>query len=384
MKKIIYLFAIVLGFFFTGCNPLEDTYEELNIEAPAIVGDVTLTLSDDDYDDLEKTYGNFNSSEEAKDLISGLLSSKYPALGEGSLAFVTYKIYSPRDTEDFVIRYTVTTEDYDANPDTAQFDNFDDESQIYDFLNSKYPTPNDGDLVSLTYKFYDGTAKTLNNGFFYTNGNWEFIQGFSDEEYATMGESYPNFSSEDEAEVKIPIFLKEKFKYEPKEAGDVEAIMYKLYTTDEYDLDEDGSTEDNTTVSFISYFLFDGSSWSAISNEINETTQFANDGSTWVPDNSIKYTLTSADYALVAESLSDKYPAPVASVSSYSNFDRRPGNNAEWTDTMLAEAFTLVLNKFDPTAAEGQKYVVTFEIYNGSNGTEDITVIKSGDIYILQ
>tara|TARA_R110002050_G_scaffold110892_1_gene223519 strand:+ start:2567 stop:3721 length:1155 start_codon:yes stop_codon:yes gene_type:complete len=384
MKNITYLYAIVVSFLFVGCNPLEDTYSELNLESPSVKGDVTLTLSDDDYADLDKNYGNFNSSDEAKELIPEFLKSKYPALGAGSLAFVTFNIYNPKDTEDFLYRYSVTTEDYDANPDTAQYDNFDDEGQVYDFLNTKYPTPNDGDLVSLTYKFYDGSAKTLNNGFFYTNGNWEFIQGFTDEEYATMGESYPNFSSEDEAEVKIPIFLEEKFKYETKVAGDLEAIMYKLYATDIYDVDGDGRVDDNTTVSLISYFIYDGSSWSAYNNEITETIQFANDGSLWVPDNTIKYTLASADYVLISETLASKYETPASSAGNYSNFDRRPGNAAEWTDAMLAEAFTVILNQINPSAAEGQKYVVTFDIYNGSNGTEDLALIKVGDAYVLQ
>ena len=37
--------------------------------------------------------------------------------------------------------------------------------------------------------------------------------GFTAEEYATMGEGYSNFSSEDEALAKIPVFLLEKFRY---------------------------------------------------------------------------------------------------------------------------------------------------------------------------
>ena len=290
---------------------------------------------------------------------------------------VTYKVYAPKSSHKKLFRYTVTTEDYDANPDTAEFDNFDDVAQIYTFLDAKYPTPADRDLVSLTYKFYDGTAKTLNNGFFYTNGAWEMIQGFTDAEYTLMGEGFPNFSSADEAATKIPIYLKDKFKYEPKEAGDIESIMYKLYSTDVDDVDGDGRVDDNTTVSFIGYYIYDGSSWSKYNNEIFETLQFGFDGTTWIPDNTIKYTLAREDYTFIGDALASKYSGPAASASNYGNFDRRVGNAAEWTDAMLVEGMGILLDDKAPNAEEGQKYIMTFDIYNGAAGTESLGVIKT-------
>ncbi len=382
MKKAIFCLAII-GSFLTSCDPLEDINDTLDAQETSIVGDNTYTLSDDDYDTLEKSFGNFNSTDEAKELIPELLSSLFPVWGSGSSSLVTYNVYSPLETEDFLYRYTVTDDDYDNNPETAQYNNFDDEDQIYTFLDTKYTAPEEGDLVSLTYEFFNGSTNTLNNGFFYTNGNWEFIQGFTDDEYTAMGEGFPNFSSEDEAETKIPIFLEDKFKFESKEAGDVEAIMYKLYTTDEYDLDGDGSTEDNTTVSFISYFIYDGSSWSARSSEIQETLQFGHDGESWVPDNTIKYTLGSADYAFIGNALSSQYPSPTASAINYSNFDRRSGNSAEWTDEMLLEAFNLLLDNIDPDAEEAQKYLISFDIYNGSNAIESLSVIKTEGVWVF-
>ena len=67
-----------------------------------------------------------------------------------------------------------------------------------------------------------------------------------------MGESYP-FSSEEEAEEKIPTYLKEKYFFKNRSVGDIEN-MYKLYTTDVDDLDGDGSTDDRTTYSYVMYF----------------------------------------------------------------------------------------------------------------------------------
>jgi len=61
MKKIFYLF-VSLVFMFTSCNPLEDLDAELaeSTKLNGIVGDVSRTLSDEDYEILELSYGNFS------------------------------------------------------------------------------------------------------------------------------------------------------------------------------------------------------------------------------------------------------------------------------------------------------------------------------------
>ena len=368
MKKIIYCLAF-LGAIFTGCNPNEDIYNDIDAQENVISGDVDYTLTDEDYDELEKSFGNFNSEDEAKTLIPSLLADKYPVWGSGSSANVTFDLYSPKKEEKSIIRYTVTTEDYDSNPETERFNNFDDVDQIYDLLNVKYPSPSDRALVSLTYKYYDGSTNTLNNGFLYINDGWEFISGFTGDEYEIMGEGFSNFSSEDEAIAKIPTFLKDKFKFDPKAAGDIVATMYKLYTTDVDDLDEDGRTDDSTAYSYVKYFLFDGASWSEYNDVISSTIQFGHDGTTWVPDNTIKYTLTDADYELVDNGF-------------YSNFDVRGGKDEELIEVRVGKINTILLNNF-PGDEEGQKYAVSYNVYNGTNAVYTTSVIKSGGEYIL-
>ena len=64
--------------------------------------------------------------------------------------------------------------------------------------------------------------------------------------------------------------------------------------------------------------------------------------------------------------------------------DRRAGNAAEWTDPMVLEAVAVVLDIIDPSAADEQKYVVTIEVYNGSNTTEDFAVIKMSGEWVYQ
>jgi hypothetical protein len=358
MKKLTYLFMAMGAYLFTACNPMDDIYTAIDAQQEIITGEVAFTLTDDDYDFLSLNYGNFNSVDDAKTMIPSLLTDKYPVWGEGSLATVTFNVYAPKKTEKSLEIYTVTTADYDAYPDTSQYNNFDDMSQIYRLLNDKYPTPADRMLVSLTYKFYNGSVSTLNNGFLYLNGDWEFIQGFTNDEYSAMGENYPNFSSEDEAFSKIPIFLADKFKYETKNAGDIEAIMYKLYVGG-------GVTE-----SYVAYFIYDGTSWSKYTNEVQETVKFGHDGNTWVPDNTIKYTLTSADYELVGN-------------GRYSNFDVRAGKAEETVEARLAKINTILLNNF-PGMAEGQKFIVFYNVYSGTAEVWSMKVILSGGVYVLQ
>lgn len=370
MKKFFYLAILSVLTIFTGCDPMEDVYNELEFSEDFVVAEAEITLSEDDYEAIGQSYPNFNSVDEAKELIPGFLSDQYPAWGDGSAAYVTFDIYQPKQYEDSLIIYEVTTEDYDSNPETSQYDNFDDEDQIYALLNAKYPDIEDNTLVSLTYLFYDGSVNELNNGFFYTGGEWVFIQGFTEDEYNDMGESFPNFSSEDEAYAKIPVYLKELFKYQEMEAGDFQPIMYKLYVS-------------GTTESYIAYFIYNGTEWEVYENVVTQTLQFGHDGTKWVPDNTIRYTFTSQDFATVSTALAATYPNPASSAGNYGNFDRRTGNAAYWSTEMILEAVSIVLDDIDPSAEEGQQYVVSYAIYNGSAGTEEISVIKSGGVWVL-
>lgn len=373
---------MILGIAITGCNPLDDIYNDIDAQESVVSGDVELTLTDEDYDDLEKSFGNFDSEDEAKSLIPGLLTDKYPVWGEGSSALVTFDLYAPKREERSIIRYTVSNDDYDALG--HGFGNFDSDADIQEFLEWKYPTPEDRVLVSLTYDYYNGSTNELNNGFLFIEGAWETILGFTDDEYEVMGEGFPNFSSEDEAITKIPVFLKDKFKFDPKVAGDIVSTMYKLYTTDVDDLDEDGRTDDSTTYSFVKYFLFDGADWSEYNDVISSTIQFGHDGSTWVPDNTIKYTFTGDDVAFISDAFITIYEGPADNVGFFGSFDRRSSSSNYWTDDMLLEAFNALLDNINPSAEDGQKYVLTYVIYNGSTTNETKSVIKEGGVWVYQ
>lgn len=368
MKKIVYLLMAFTLVFTTACDPMEDVYDEIGDIEKVITGDVAFELSDDDYEFLEQGYGNFSSVDDAKELIPNLLEDKYPVWGAGSLAAVTFKLYNPKKTEKSLVVYKVSSSDYaDLGFTYGNFSSFE---QIVTFLDWKYPNPADRVLVALTYKYYNGSVNTVKNGFIYVSGEWQFLQGFTKDEYGEMGENYDNFTSKTVAEKRIPIYLKDYLKYETVETGDIQPIMYNIYQTDYDDIDEDGKTDDKATYSYAFYCIFDGNAWVEYENIINQTIQFGNDGSVWVPDNTINYTLTAADYELVGN-------------GRYGNFDVRAGKAEETVEVRLEKINTILLNNF-PAAEEGQKYSVDYNVYSGAAEVWNMKVILSGGAYVLQ
>ena len=189
---------------------------------------------------------------------------------------------------------------------------------------------------------------------------------FTSEEYSEMGQSYPNFSDEDEAMYKIGIFLGNEFPY--AEEGDMVAVAYDFY-------DGGVSTE-------YAKFQFRNGAFTNIPSVIEQTLSFGNNGAEWVPDNTIKYTLSGDDYALISSELADEYPGPTDSMSNYNNFEKR-GNSSSWDDAMILEAMNILLDEIAPAAEEGQKYLLTYAVYNGTNTTEDIYLIKTDGEWVL-
>jgi len=362
MKKFIYLLMALGLVITTACDPMEDIYADLDAQQEIITGEIEFTLSDEDYDELELSYGNFSNIDDAKAMIPGLLTDKYPVWGEGSLATVTFKWYNKVNTYSQNV-YSLSDDEHNAITGKT-YGNFDKSYHITNYLEATYPDAEEGDFYSLKYRFYAGGESTLTDGFYLKDGEWNRVTGFTVEQYKAMGESYPNFSSHDEAAIKIPIALVDKYKFETKEAGAIVEAMYELYK---------GS---GVTKSYTSNFIFNGNSWSKYNNVANETIKFGHDGNVWVPDNTIKYTFTTADY----DSLGTEYGNP----GYYDNFDVREGkeNYASPAD-ILADINTVLLNNF-PGMAEGQKFNVSYNVYSGANEVWEMKVILTGGVYVLQ
>ncbi len=367
MKKLFYLLFMFIGLVLTSCEPMEDIHDEIDAEIEGrIAGSVDpYTLTEDDYKEiLDLGFANFGSVEEAKELVPVVLNEVFPSFGEGSSVEVLFDIYAPKRDEKDLIVYEAASEDY-VTYGNNKYPNFDRMSEVFELVEDKFGDVANRTLVSLTYDFYDGSVETRNDGFLLVDGDWIYVSGFTEDEYNAMGESYPNFSNEDEAEAKIPVFLTEKFKYEPEEEGTIVPVMYKLYTDDIYDLDEDEDTDENKTYSFVKYFIFNGTNWVVYNDLVTESLKFGHDGTNWVPDSTIVYTLTQEDYASVGN-------------GQYGNFDYWNGDDIAAAHSKI---ITILEAKF-PDAEVGQKFLITYKGYNGStnNYTQRFVVNDSGEI----
>ncbi|WP_158974724.1 hypothetical protein [Cellulophaga sp. L1A9] len=331
---------------------------------------------------------------------------------------VQYNGYSFLELEDVTVdvadalgtEYTFTGDDYDTvgtelastYPEPAasvgSYSNFErrtdndaywSDDMILEAVNLVLPASTEGDIYVVTYDIYNGSAVTETITLEYSsgvyiysdivseestaeieaivaknNGEWEFPYLVTESDYELLDLSYGNFDSS--SIYKLEIFLKSLLPY--AQSGDTVSVQYEYY---------DGSTNEKYSIA-----NFDGTNWS-IPEDVEATTfQYGFEDGEWLPDNTIVYTLLSADYTLIADAFSDVYPDATGSVANYSNFDRRVGNAAEWTDEMLVEAFNVLLDSIDPSAEEGQKYDVVFVIYNGSTTAETFSLIKTGGVWV--
>jgi hypothetical protein len=418
---------------------LELTYSTLADEESYMVSDADFALIEEElggdypqpassaaqYGNFERREGNdaYWSNEMILEAINIVLSENIDGV-EGQKYNVSYDIYNgSAGTESMTVQfngnayisvggtaYELNNDDYDligaelgeayAGPagNAAQFNSFTIDESSDNFwsmdmlleaftvvLMENYPDAVVGDKFELTYDVYNGSGVSTQvlavvkvdgtyevdgeaavstieatNVFVYTNGSWDMPLTLEAEDYTEMGQTYPNFDDEDEAIYKLAIFLESQFPY--AQEGDFVALAYNFY-------------EGETTTEYANFVFQDGE-FNYMPSVKQKSLQFGNNGTEWIPDNTIRYSLSGSDYATIASALEDEYSSPVESMGNYSNFDRREGNSAYWSDEMLLEAMQALLSEIAPNAEVGQKYVMTFDIYNGTNTTESLSLIK--------
>jgi len=388
------------------------------------------TLTDDDYDLVGNgRFDNFDirAGRDEEDIevrrakIQTILLNNFPDANFGDKFRVTYEVYdgSSADLEMEVILtdnepdpnkvtdYTLTDADFTL-VGNGQYLNFDirpgrDEetiearrAKIETILLNNFPSAVDGDIYSVTYDVYEGFASTrtmlvVKNGSaydlfsaktyeFYTFAledttmrftladEWAAPLTFTKDEYTLMGQRYPNFDDTDEAEYNIGIYLETLYPFAAPD--DFVAVQYDYFNS--------GVSQRNLN------FVFDGTVWNAIPTVIDAQLQLGHDGTKWVPDNTIKYSLTAADIAYISNELIDKYPGPADNFGFFGSFDRRESSSNYWSDDMLLEAMNVLLDNIDPSAEEGQKYAVTYVIYDGATGENTMNLIKTGGVFVKQ
>ncbi|NJW52895.1 hypothetical protein HC175_08175 [Salinimicrobium sp. CDJ15-91] len=284
--------------------------------------------------DVRSTSGNFWSEAMLLEAINVVLKEQFPSATEGAQFDVTYDAYS--GSVNAVIKSVILTDGEYVIDETASVSTIM-ETSVFAFGDGRWMMP-----MELPSNIY----------------SQEFGQRFN------------NFSSESDAGFYIGRYLEPLFPY--AQQGDFVSVGYKYYN---------GSATVDRYASFI--YNEEEREWDFIPSVIEQTLQFGHEGTGWVVDNTIVYQLAPGDYDFIGEQLSDTYEDPSWSVGNYNNFDRRPGNANQWTDAMLLEAFNILLSeRVAPNAEEGQKYLLSFAIYNGTNTIEQMHLIKEDGVWV--
>lgn len=371
------LVALLLAVAIVSCDPLEDTFAELDANTDtAISADMVLTLEDDDYELLEDApggagaaqYKNFDSPDEPRTLIPVILNSRFPHLGNGSSALVTYDYYSPIRINN-AISHTVTAQEYQDMGQT--FGNFNDDGDITSAANYLYPDAEEEDLLTLTYQYYTGSSvETRTSKVARLNGFWYISYEPTQDDYRFMGQSFNNFDSRTTGRNRVGVLLTNKYPF--ADEGDVRTAVF-TYTY----VPSGGSRRFED---FLVAYEFDGSAWVGVEDVTAQSLQFGNEDGTWVPDNTIKYVLSGADYTTIATQYAG---TPYGdNLNTYGNFNRT-GSGTSWSAETMVEALGFLLNSGGFVTTDGQKYVITVVVYNGATVTEDWSLIRENGVWVL-
>lgn len=360
------------------CDPYEDYYDELDAEkageVPFDTKEFDYTLADADYELLATVDGgadiaenkDFSSPEEAGRFIPQILSTRFPLLGDGSQALVTYKLYAPVRIQKKK-NYTMSIAGYDSIRESAH--TLQNEADVLKAAAYAWPTATDLDMLLLKYNAptkVDSVSKVVNY-----NKAWYLPYIVTKADYRFMGQSFDNFDNRTTAITRIAVMFNQKYPFAA--VGDARMGLYQ------YTYVPEGGTR--VTEDAIALTIYDGTKWVGQTDVIPVTLQFGHDGTAWAPDNTKTYTLAVADYKSIAANKGlDNSDAQNA--NQYGNFDRRRGAANEWTDAEVEAGLDFLLNSLFPDADEGQKYAVTFAVYTGTAGTETFVMIKKDGKYI--
>jgi len=307
-------------------------------------------------------------------LIDILISTDYN--GGGSVADVTAATWTAISFDKTIYGDLTTSEDFDFS--------------VYEgetiHVGLKYSsTDNDSPrwrVQDFAVRTLGVTGDTDSKGeyFVYDGGSWdeaEDVYYLSNSDYDSMGEgngqpgAFNNFSSSTPADNYLPTFLDITFPFAQEE--DQIFMIYKYFSSNS----GAGIRGD--------FYTYVNGAWTKSESVISTSLQFGFSDGEWVPDNTVRYMITAAnfDYIEANYATTAGFEDAVSSMANFGNFDRRPSNSAYWSDDMILTVFAdLLENVIAPGAADDQKYVISVDIYDGSNGVEDFSLIRTAGEWI--
>ena len=380
MKKILFL-LLTMAIAIIGCNPLDDTYNQLDTTKLGYQKEFSITLTEAQYKGLKgktgvNSYVNtdyyFISDTEAGSILPSLLSSTYPQLDNGSYITVNYNslLYNFKGANKVNVnsRYTLIATDYSSN--NFNYGNLTTFADVVKILNYKYPAVAEYDQVLLTYQQYDSnvasSAFTVTNAYYYINGAWTQAYLVNSADYVSVGRGrYSNFIATDVPNLAAYFnkFLKNSATILPTK-GSVKLISYYYYAS--------------SSAQKIMAMYYDGTNWLEVTKPVTENyaLSFTKIDGVWKPDLTLRYTLVSADYTYIAGNAALGNTANRANLASYGNFSHRADTDPTyWSDTQINDAIGAVLLKNFPASTVGQKYQVTYSQYTGATSNAVRTFI---------
>ncbi len=383
MKKILFQFLAALVLL-AGCSSIDELYDELDQNDPGVVKDLVITLTDDDYDVADELcscsgFGNFSDLEDVKTYVPSILANNYPQLGLGSSALVTYDFYngsSPDLRGDYFER-TVTAEEYDAlGYSFGNFDNLPNDIPIWAAYH--FGDLTDGDYVDVTHEYFSGgsTTTVTSRGVYTVSNGWQYAYPLPADVYGGFfaSESPPDFSDEDEGKAKIPLYLNENHVFFAEQIfdgslteGDVLVVGF---------LHSDGAPETEA----VGLYVFSGEEWLLYDDHYQvtqQTLQFSYLDNIWVPDNTVKHTLTFNDYQWIIAEFAATYPDGTDNMATFGNFSQ-----FDWEDADIDVVVTALMEELYEQE-DGQKFIVTYSIYRDPTTDETVTYEYNAGVWTI-
>jgi len=226
----------------------------------------------------------------------------------------------------------------------------------------------------------DGAANHKGTHYAFDGDEWEMVDGvyfLSSADFDSMGEGsgqpgrYNNFGSSTPPDDYLPTFLASTSPWSYGQEEDEMIMVYDYYSN------SSGAQIRGNRYTVINRV------WVGHESTIETTLQFGLDNSIWVPDNTIRYAFITDDYTYAGETLEFEsgFEDAAGNLLNYGNFNRQGGTTG-WSDDMMITAIGIVLDNNDPSAADGQKYIVSVNIYNSGSGVESFNLIKTGGAWV--
>ncbi|HEY8930366.1 MAG TPA: hypothetical protein VIM55_14295 [Mucilaginibacter sp.] len=376
LLNIIGIAAIAVAF--SSCRPMDDTYKALG-PVSVTPQNFAITLAAADYAILPTSnYAHstlsFKTKDDAATSIPTILGSKYPNYKDKSSVAVTYAT-SPATIKlaDSVfndVNYKLTDDDYLLLPNNT-FKDFS-ASQILKWLPYKYPDPAANQLALLTFNYYEnGVTAPATQSFLFMNGVWVKIYTISPAQYQSIGKggTFNDFSSSDAAN--LPNYFNTLLKADlavaaTAKVGDIQYVSYKYF----------GSANFQRVLPL----TYNGTNWTTAAN--SATLTFAITSGTWVADNTVNYTLGSADYSYIAGLSTVGTADQRADLGKYGDFTITGSGTNVWADADVQAALIALLKHLYTTPATNQKFVLTYKAYNGATATLVKTFQYNGTTFI--